>query len=294
MTQGVYKIVNLVNDKFYVGSTVNFKTRFRQHRRLLRENRHHCKHLQAAWNSYGEVKFDFQIVEIVADIKELARIEDTYLIQHVGREYCYNSGYFADAPWRGAPKEAHPNFGRPKTEEHRKAISETLKAYYAEDYGNHPRVGKTHTEESKKKISENRKGKMGGENHYRYGTTLSEEVRKKIGDTQRGVPKAPRVVSEDGLAKIRASAAAGNYSHWKGKTHTDESKAKMGRAICCRLPSGEEKEFMTMRYAAKELGTHVPLLINACVTNNPIKCGKLAKWIFWYKDTGKPNGPDTR
>ena len=71
MTQVIYKIINRVNDKFYVGSTVNKKVRFREHRKQLRGNRHHCKHLQAAWNKYGEVKFDFVVVEEVMYLRLL-------------------------------------------------------------------------------------------------------------------------------------------------------------------------------------------------------------------------------
>ena len=52
-------------------------------------------------------------------------------------------------------------------------------------------------------MGENRKGKHSGENHYRYGKIVDEATRKKIGDTQRGVKKAPRTYTPEGLEKAR-------------------------------------------------------------------------------------------
>jgi len=65
MTCGIYKIVNRVNGKYYLGSSVNIKKRWKTHRCDLRHNRHHCIHLQRAWNKYGEKSFIFEIVEEV-------------------------------------------------------------------------------------------------------------------------------------------------------------------------------------------------------------------------------------
>lgn len=60
---GIYIIRNLVNDKIYVGSSVNIKRRFAQHKSTLRHNTHKNKHLQNAWNKYGEENFEFVTIE---------------------------------------------------------------------------------------------------------------------------------------------------------------------------------------------------------------------------------------
>jgi group I intron endonuclease len=61
---GVYYILNLVNYKSYVGSTVcNFNKRWNQHRSQLRQQKHHSQKLQAAWNKYGETNFVFKVLE---------------------------------------------------------------------------------------------------------------------------------------------------------------------------------------------------------------------------------------
>jgi group I intron endonuclease len=205
--QFIYKIINNYNGKFYVGSTIDTKERFRVHRVRLRNNKHHSHHLQAAWNKYGESCFVFCVVESIPPEESLQQAEDRWLAEHVGKEYCYNISKYSDAPLRGRTGDKHPNFGVPRTEEERLAISASLKEYYGGDVTKHPRFGKKHSPESIAQMAETRKanGKAAGENHYRYGKTVSEEVRKKIGDTQRGVKKGPRVYTEEGKAKLRES-----------------------------------------------------------------------------------------
>lgn len=281
--QVIYKIINLTNGKFYVGSTVNQRERFRCHRSRLRRNAHHSKHLQAAWNQYGEDNFLFKVIETIPDGESLQAAEDIWLAEHVGKEYCYNHSKFSDAPMRGRLGEDNPNFGRVLSEGHRQDISNTLKAQYAGIPENHPRYGTTHTEESKQKMRENRTGVHAGENHYRYGTTLSEEVRRKIGDTQRGVPKGPgRKVSPEGMEKIRAAAAAGSYDHWTGRTHTEESKLKMSKAIDAIRPDGGVIHFKSITALRKGIALLAPTINRALKSGKPISKGKYSGWSFKY------------
>lgn len=65
--QGVYKITNTVNGKFYVGSAINIKRRWTVHRYKLRHNKHDNKHLQSAWDKYGESAFEFSVIELCED-----------------------------------------------------------------------------------------------------------------------------------------------------------------------------------------------------------------------------------
>ncbi len=60
---GIYKIINLINNKFYIGSSKNLRVRLWKHRALLRHNKHYNPHLQNSWNKYGEDNFDYCIVE---------------------------------------------------------------------------------------------------------------------------------------------------------------------------------------------------------------------------------------
>lgn len=276
----IYKIINTVNGKFYVGSTIDPRVRFQNHRRLLRKGKHHCAHLQAAWNKYGESKFVFTVVETVASGANLQAAEERWLVEHHGEKYCYNTGKSADAPWRGVAKEKHPNFGRPKTESERAAISATLKEYYAADPANHPRRGTTHTEEAKVKMA--KKYVHRGETHYRYGKQVSPEVRAKIGDTQRGVKKAEgRKVSEEGLAKIREAAAAGHLSHQKGKPKSAEMRQKISKPI---IEKTTGTTFPSLTTTLEFYGMTMPTLQRALKTGKPIdkRSEKFAGLTFEY------------
>jgi group I intron endonuclease len=59
----VYKILNTVNNKCYIGSAKNFVKRKNKHLKMLRHNNHPNRHLQSAWNKYGATVFEFEILE---------------------------------------------------------------------------------------------------------------------------------------------------------------------------------------------------------------------------------------
>src|SRR3990167_7114672 len=73
MDSGVYAIVNRVNWRSYVGSSVNLSDRYQDHLRLLRRNLHDNKDLQSDFNEFGENKFALEILEFVSDNQLLAR-----------------------------------------------------------------------------------------------------------------------------------------------------------------------------------------------------------------------------
>lgn len=276
----IYKIRNVVNGKFYVGSTINQKQRFDDHRRLLRKGKHHCKHLQAAWNKYGEDCFKFEVIERFSDEvsnTELEAAETKWLDEHHGKDHCYNTGRTAEAPWRGVFGIAHPLYEISRQHDTRAKISESLKQFFAEHPELHPRLGKKHTPEAKEKMA--KKVVHSGEAHYRFGKTLSEDVRRKIGDTQRGVKKGPRAISEAGRASIRAAADAGHYSHWQGKHHTEEAKAKMSKRVV-EITTGTE--YASLTKALEATGLKMPTLHRALKTEKPIRSGPCAGLTFRY------------
>lgn len=62
---GIYKIVNAINGKVYVGSSINLHNRKKNHFTTLNNGNHHNSHLQKAYNKYGKENFFFEIIEIV-------------------------------------------------------------------------------------------------------------------------------------------------------------------------------------------------------------------------------------
>lgn len=135
----VYKISNVANGKFYVGSSVNVRVRFQTHRRELRKGTHHCEPLQRAWDKYGEDRFKFEVVERLASPDELLAAENILLIEHHGQAYCYNVGTRAGAAMTGrthadaakakvskAQKGKQHRLGHTNTPEHRQRISAAM------------------------------------------------------------------------------------------------------------------------------------------------------------------------
>lgn len=62
---GVYRISNKINKKIYIGSASQsggIRGRYSEHKSDLRSNKHPNKHLQSAWNKYGEVNFIFEVI----------------------------------------------------------------------------------------------------------------------------------------------------------------------------------------------------------------------------------------
>jgi group I intron endonuclease len=112
MARGIYKIINAINNKFYVGSAVNFEKRKARHLWRLRRGDHVNKKLQAAWDKYGKTAFVFAFVQEVPETEDLLAAENVWLFEHVGKDYCYNIATDATAPTRGWTGEKNPMWGR--------------------------------------------------------------------------------------------------------------------------------------------------------------------------------------
>lgn len=62
MSCGIYKIVNIINNKVYIGQSVNILTRWRRHR-TDSKNLNNCHPLYIAIRKYGLENFLFEIIE---------------------------------------------------------------------------------------------------------------------------------------------------------------------------------------------------------------------------------------
>lgn len=73
-------IKNLLNDKVYIGSSINLRRRLQVHISHLQKQIHHNKHLQAAFNKYGQKSFVYCVLEICEPIKDtILFLEQKYL-----------------------------------------------------------------------------------------------------------------------------------------------------------------------------------------------------------------------
>jgi group I intron endonuclease len=100
IAKGIYAIVNIKNGKFYIGSSVHIRSRWSTHKKELTGKKHHCKHLQNAWNKYGADSFAFIILEQFEDtatVQDLETTEKKYLDKYFdGGAICYNASRETD------------------------------------------------------------------------------------------------------------------------------------------------------------------------------------------------------
>lgn len=78
---GIYFIKNKINNKIYIGSSIDLKRRISAHKYLLKNNKHYNLYLQRAWNKNTFKNFEFIIFETFDDIaeKELREKEENYI-----------------------------------------------------------------------------------------------------------------------------------------------------------------------------------------------------------------------
>jgi group I intron endonuclease len=97
---GIYLICNLVNQKVYVGSSINLRKRMFEHVAALRRDKHVNPHLQAAYNCYGENSFSFQVLELTDYLFD-RESHFIALFDSLSRDCGYNLASDHRAPFRG-------------------------------------------------------------------------------------------------------------------------------------------------------------------------------------------------
>lgn len=113
---GIYQIVCTANQKIYIGSAINLYRRKLKHWKDLSGGYHGNKHLQSAWNKYGESAFIFTIIETIANVEYLL-IREQYWIDKTN--CCDNDIGFNINPIAGSMQ------GYEHTEETKKRIIAT-------------------------------------------------------------------------------------------------------------------------------------------------------------------------
>ena len=91
MISGIYIIKNIQNNKVYVGSSANLKSRNYKHFWMLEKNIHDNCHLQNSYNKYGKDSFIFQVIK-ECDFIDLISMENFYISEFKSNifEYGYN------------------------------------------------------------------------------------------------------------------------------------------------------------------------------------------------------------
>lgn len=188
---GIYTITNIVNGKVYVGSAVvSFRKRKTQHYSDLKKGKHVNKHLQRAYNKYGESNLVFEILEYQPI--ELCLSLEKYWINLLDSKNS-EKGYNINDPLAGRLGIKHSNESKLKMREAQlgekshmfgKKLSEEHKRILAENARN-----RVYSKEDRIKISQHLKGKFKGKKNPFYGKKHSEEtielIKSKIDYTTR-------------------------------------------------------------------------------------------------------------
>lgn len=173
---GIYCIQNEIDGKCYIGKSVNIPKRWKEHKASLRNGKHHNKHLQKAWDCYGEESFRFKVLEY-ANPNELADLEIAYISKHKA---------FGDNGYNFTMGGEGGLLGMQKSEETRRKISEANK-------------GRPHTPEEKAHLSNTLKGRI-----------FTEEHKKKIGEANK-VSHAKSVLCVETGQVFNSQKEAGRY-----------------------------------------------------------------------------------
>jgi group I intron endonuclease len=215
---GIYRILNTINGKSYVGSAIDSDSRWYFHRYELKKSIHHSDHLQKAVNKYGIENFEFNVIETIENpTKELLEDRENYWIQF----------YDSANPEKGyniCPK-AGTSLGFKHTEETLKHLKEIKSGK------NNPRFGTKHTEETKQKMSKSQTGKK-----------ISAEAKNKM-----RLAKLGKKLSPERCEQIRQRTIGGQNPFF-GKHHTEEANEKNRQAHLGK-PSpnkGNLKQFCSM------------------------------------------------
>lgn len=213
---GIYKILNISNGRFYVGSSVQIESRIFKHLAFLRRGDHPNKHLQAAFSKYKEQNFDFELLEVCQKSELLAR--EQHYIDSLNPEYniCkvagntlgYRHNHAARNKMSIANAGNKRHLGKAHSEETKKIIGDLA-------------AQRTHTEDAKLKISKSLLG-----NARTLGHKLTEDHKAKV-----AIASLAMWNGEDKQAR-RLAASERAKARWADPTwkQAQSEKIRIGKA----------------------------------------------------------------
>ena len=208
---GIYAITNRINGHQYIGSSNNIERRWRfDHRRELRKNIHENKHLQRAWNLYGEENFILEILFQTKSDNDSLKTAEQYYLTLFRPQYNYTLIAYR-LPIAYGNQYAK---GNKMSEESKENISKNLKIYWD---GN---------EKAKQEASD----RVSGENNPMYGVSLKGSDNPMFGVRLTGESNGmfgkhhkPETI------EILREKSKGNQNA-KGKPKSEESKKRMSES----------------------------------------------------------------
>ena len=157
-TSGIYQILCVPTGKIYIGSALDLGRRQQKHWSSLRGDRHENSYLQHAWNKYGELAFEFTVLELVLEPFRL-EIEQRWLdkLRAYDRDRGFNVSRVAGAPMSGRKHTPESLAKMSQAQQGRKHSEATRNMMSARNKG---KVFGVHTPESSRKKSEAGRGRL--------------------------------------------------------------------------------------------------------------------------------------
>jgi group I intron endonuclease len=177
----IYKIVNTVNDKIYIGSTKQtLKYRMYGHKGDSKRDSHKNYPFFQAVNEIGIDKFHIELIKEYPCENNKQLVKEEYKTMREMKENgieLYNDfiGCHSEETKR---RIIEKNTGRVHSESAKQKMSEAHKGEKNYFYGKH------HSEDTKQKLSKSLTGKFIGEKNPFYGKQHTEQSKKKISETQ--------------------------------------------------------------------------------------------------------------
>ena len=224
----IYIILNLLNDKVYIGQSRQIKTRFSQHKSALKYHRHKNIHLQRAFDKDGPVFFEFFILSTFNNQQEVDGAEDFYIDWFKQLDLCYN----IDLKARGNGIMSDETKQKLRDAQTGKKMSKAA-------------VDKMIEFRTGRKLSEEHKKKIGQANIGRHHT---QETKDKLSLINSG-----RIVSEETISKISTTKKSSGY-HPKLRPKMVDYAEQKKMPIKLLDPDGNLVERNGMRVLCKEFG----------------------------------------
>jgi len=177
---GIYCIENIVNNKRYIGQSVDIEQRWDRHKRSLNGGYHHNSHLQRAWDFYGEDNFKFYVLD-ECEHDKLNELESYYITLYDSMNEAF--GYNLESG--GSAKKYVSDITRKRMSESAKGkrLSQETRLKISKSVTGH-KPG-TFTQESLKRISDFNKGKI-----------IPEKTRHKISETLKGIKRSEETLKK--------------------------------------------------------------------------------------------------
>lgn len=175
---GVYRVFNLLTNDCYVGGSKNVMSRRRQHFSDLKLNKHGNQNLQNAYNEFGRVAFEFQVLQylpvgcseddiINAEQVWIDKLSPQYNVNKIAGKYMGDYIRTAEAIEKRRKKMTGKKYPNRKKMTFKNGIN--------------PQIGKFVSQETRDKLSK----LMTGAGNPNYGKPKSEETKKRISDGQK-------------------------------------------------------------------------------------------------------------